>query len=310
MIRRFRKTNLLILGASGIVARAFLRRLGGWRSHFRRLVLLDKNEHVLADRFLEHHRLDYEFVRRPLHFPEDAAHYRRLLRRYQIDTVLDVTDMDTLPVLEATDAAGVSYVCTALNDRRRSLTELVSLLDSTCGGRCRAPHILCSGMNPGVVNIWVWHGVRHYGVPREIVHFEYDTSRPANGWRPVLTWSRRQYLTEVAWDFTGKVVEGKTVMLRTNALQNPEPMRALLKPVMPMDSYPEGWLVLHEENLTLGQRLGVSSKFIYAIDQRTMAHLAPPLAAARHVAHRRPRDRRQHRGPARRRRHRRCLPGV
>ena len=273
MTKGFHQPNLLILGASGVVARAFLRRLGGWRAHFGRVVLLDKNERVLADRFLEHQRLDYDFVRRRLRFPQDAAYYRQLLRRYQIDIALDVTDMDTLPILEATDAAGVSYVCTALNDGKRSVTELVSLLDATRARKRRAPHILCSGMNPGVVNIWVWHGVRHYGVPREIVHFEYDTSKPANGWRPTLTWSRRQYLTEVAWDPTGKVVDGKAVVLRTNALQNREPMHALLRPVMPLDSYPHGWLVLHEENLTLGQRLGVSSKFIYAIDQRTMAHL-------------------------------------
>ncbi len=273
MTKRSRQPNLLILGASGIVARAFLRRLGGWRGHFGRVVLLDKNEHVLADRFLEHHRLNYEFVRRRLRFPDDAAHYRQLLRRYEIDITLDVTDMDTLPVLEATDAAGVSYVCTALNDDKRHVAELVALLEAQRATKRRAPHILCSGMNPGVVNIWVWHGVRHYGLPREVVHFEYDTSRLANGWRPILTWSRRQYLTEVVWDPTGKVVDGKTVMLRTNALQNREPMRSLLKPVMPLDSYPDGWLVLHEENLTLGQRLGVSSKFIYAIDQRTMDHL-------------------------------------
>ena len=273
MANRRSHPNLLIVGASGTIARAFLRRLGGWRVHFGRVVLLDKNEHVLADRFLEHHRLDYEFVRHRLRFPEDAAYYRRLLRRYQIDIVLDVTDMDTLPILEATDAAGVSYVCTALNDDKRSATELVGLLDTTREETRRAPHILCSGMNPGVVNIWVWHGVRHYGVPREIVHFEYDTSRLANGWRPIITWSRKQYLAEAVWDPTGKVVDGKPVVFRTNALQHREPMRALLKPVMPLASYPHGWLVLHEENLTLGQRLGVSSKFIYAIDPRTMAYL-------------------------------------
>jgi homospermidine synthase len=43
---------------------------------------------------------------------------------------------------------------------------------------------------------------------------------------------------------------------------------------MPLASYPSGFLVLHEENLTLGQALGVSSKFIYALHPKTMAYLA------------------------------------
>jgi len=268
-----RPPNLLIVGASGSVARAFLRRLGGQRAHFGRLVLLDRNDRVREDRFIEHHRLDYQFIRHRLRLPEETAHYQRLLRQHKIDIVLDVTDTDTLPILEATDAAGVSYICTSLNDEDLTAAELVASLDSGRERKWRAPHILCSGMNPGVVNIWVWHGVRRYGVPQEIVHFEYDTSRPANGWRPIITWSRREFLTEAVWDPTGLVVEGKPALFKTNALQNRCDMRSILEPVLRIKSYPRGLLVLHEENLTLGQRLGVSSKFIYAIDPRTMAHL-------------------------------------
>lgn len=269
-----RPANLLIVGASGSVARAFLRRLGGRRAHFGRLVLLDRNDRVREDRFLEHHRLDYQFIRRRLRLPQDTAAYLRLLHQHRIDIVLDVTDMDTLPIMAATDGAGVSYVCTSLNDESRTVAEIVASLDSGRERKWRAPHILCSGMNPGVVNIWVWHGVHRYGVPQEIVHFEYDTSRPANGWLPLITWSRREFLTEAVWDCTGQVEDGKPVLFRTNALQNRQDMRAILEPVLPMDSYPRGCLVLHEENITLGQRLGVSSKFIYAIDPRTMAYLA------------------------------------
>ena len=42
-----RPPNLLVLGASGHVAQTFLRRLGGRRAQFGRLVLLDRSEHVL-----------------------------------------------------------------------------------------------------------------------------------------------------------------------------------------------------------------------------------------------------------------------
>ena len=97
--------------------------------------------------------------------------------------MLDVTDMDTLPVLTATDAAGVSYVNTPLNDAKCRVSEMVAAVHPTRGGR-RGPHILSSAMNPGAVNIWVWHGLRRHGVPREIVHFEYGTSMS-----PGICWS-------------------------------------------------------------------------------------------------------------------------
>ena len=270
---KHRPPNLLVLGASGNVARALLRRLGGQRPRFGRVVLLDKNDRVREDRFLEHHRLDYQFVHRRLRLPEDAAYYQRLLRRHRIGIVLDLTDMDTLPILAATDAAGASYVNTSLNDGKRGVSEMMEVLHRARERPRNAPHILCSGMNPGVVNIWVCHGVRKYGVPREIVHFEYDTSASADGWRPLITWSRREFLTETAWEPTGMVVDGKPVILKSNAIQNRQDMRSIMRPVLPHSSYPRGLLVLHEENLTLGQALGVSSRFIYAIHPKTMAYL-------------------------------------
>ena len=268
-----RPPNLLILGASGSVARALLRRLGGRRDEFNRVILVDRSERVLEDRNLEHQRLAYEFVRRRITLPRQQAYYRRLLRRYDVDIALDVTDMDSLPVLGATDLAGVSYIGTSLNDNHRGAEALVAALHPTRAKPRRAPHILCSGMNPGVVNIWVWHGVRRYGKPREIIHFEYDTSTAADGWRPIVTWSRKEFISELAGDPTGQVVDGRPVIFRTRAIQHRVAMRDILKPVFPLATYPSGFLVLHEENLTLGQQLGVSSKFIYAVHPKTMAYL-------------------------------------
>jgi hypothetical protein len=263
----------LILGASGNVARAFLRRLGGRRAHFGRLILLDKSDRVLDDRYLEHRRLDYRFVRHRLRFPQGGAYYRQLLRRHQIDIVVDLTDADTLPILKATDAASVSYVCTSLNDAKRDAVELVNAVHPAHQRRSKAPHILCSGMNPGVVNAWVQHGVRTFGVPREIVHFEYDTSMAADRWRPVITWSRKEFLTEAVWERTGAVVDGVPLLKSTNALHHREDLGPIMKPVLPLPSYPRGFLVLHEENLTIGRALGTSSKFIYAVHPKTMAYI-------------------------------------
>lgn len=270
---RLRRPNLLVLGASGHVAQAFLRRLGGRRDLFGQLVLLDRNEQVLANQFLEHSRLRYRFVRHDLRFDRDQAEYIRLLRRHHIHIVLDLTDMDTQPVFEATDAAGASYINSALNDTNCGVSDMVARIHPRRHKPRRAPHIISSGMNPGAVNIWVTHGVRNYGIPREIIHFEYDTSTPVDGWRPMLTWSRREFLTETVWERTGYVDQGEVRLLESNALQNRIDLQPIMEPVCPLDEYPRGFLVLHEENVKLGTAYGATSKYIYALHPKTMDYL-------------------------------------
>ncbi len=270
---RPRKPNLLILGASGHVAQAFLRRLGGRRDQFGQLVLLDRNEQVLHNRLLEHSRLRYRFVRHDLRFGRDEAEYIRLLRRHHIHIVLDLTDMDTQPVFQATDAAGASYINSALNDTGCGVSDMVEAIHPRRHRPRSAPHIISSGMNPGAVNIWVTHGVRHYGVPKEIIHFEYDTSMSVDRWRPLITWSRREFLTETVWEPTGLVENGEVRLLETNALQNRVDLRPIMEPICKLAEYPRGFLVLHEENIKLGRNLGATSKYIYAIHPQTMDYL-------------------------------------
>jgi hypothetical protein len=263
----------MIVGASGHVAQAFMLRLQQRRNDFGSLVLLDQSDRVLKNPYIDHDRLNYEFIQRRLRFPDDAGFYRGCLASRAIDVVLDATDLDTMPILEATDDMGISYVNTALNDARQCVAEIVSLLHPTRAQVRKAPHIISSGMNPGVVNIWVWDGFRRYGAPRRVVHFEYDTSTPISGWRPVITWSRQEFLTESIWDPAGLVVKGKLRMCAGNSLQNRQDMRSVMEPVLPLDEYPQGLLVLHEENVKLGQKLGASSKYLYAIHPRTMDYL-------------------------------------
>jgi hypothetical protein len=139
-----RPRNLLILGASGHVAQAILQRLTARRGDFDRVVLLDLDDGVLSNPYLNHGLLDYEFVHRRLRFPDDTMAYRSMLDELRINAVLDLTDLDTWPVLCATDAAGVSYVNTALNDSSRGITEVVSDLLGTRTHLGSAPHILSS----------------------------------------------------------------------------------------------------------------------------------------------------------------------
>ena len=261
--------NVLILGAAGHVAKAVLARLSGRSNPFKKITLLDRNEPHSSLLDAE----NVQFVRRELTFPTDTAKFQKLIRSNEIDLVLDLTDMDTLPVLEATDTAGVTYINTALNDSRSGIADVLSRIHPFRQERWQAPHILSSGMNPGVVNIWVWDAVRKFGTPEEILHFEYDDSTPKDGWKPIITWSRQEFLTEVVWEPTGIVENGKVKLFPTNALRNREDMRNVLSPIVHLNEYPEGFTVLHEENLKLGRNLGASSRYVYAIHPRTMNYL-------------------------------------
>jgi len=263
-----KRPNLLVLGACGSVARAVLRRLPAHRERFGRVVLLDRRAGDPLDPAAR-----AVFVRRRLRLPERAADYRRLLSRHRVDIVVDLTDHATLPVLDATDAEGASYVNTCLSDGAKSVVQLVDEVFPARERRRRAPHILCAGMNPGAVNLWVARGIACYGRPRRVVHFEHDSSRPSGRWRPVVTWSRREYLCETVWSPSGRVEADGVRWLHPNALAHRVDMRPIMAPVIHLDRYPRGFTVLHEENLTLSRRFGIPSMFVYAIDPATMDHL-------------------------------------
>jgi hypothetical protein len=96
---------------------------------------------------------------------------------------------------------------------------------------------------------------------------------PVAGWRPMITWSRKEFLTETVWEPTGRVVNGTLRLCPGNAVQNREDLRSIMEPLIKLPEYPRGMLVLHEENVKLGTRLGASSRYIYAIHPRTMTFL-------------------------------------
>jgi hypothetical protein len=78
--------------------------------------------------------------------------YREFLRLHEVRVVLDLADMDTLPVLAAKDAAGVSYVNTALNDANCDVLEMVAAVHPTREEPRRAAHILRK--SAGILSIW------------------------------------------------------------------------------------------------------------------------------------------------------------
>ncbi len=266
-----KKPNLLILGASGGVANALLQRLVNHRNLLNKLILLDKRKDILENKYLDHKRLGYTFVHKKINLPEEEKTYLSLLRKHEIDIVLDLTDIDSIPALEATNKAGTSYINTAMNDKKRTVYSIVAEMLARKSDLADAPHILCTGMNPGVVNMWVRHGVERFSVPEEIIHFEYDSSKVAPKWEPAVTWCINEFLIETVADPAGIMLgKNKIKRLMPNALVNKLPLKPILSPVMKLDKYPCGFTVLHEENITLANKYNIPSKFIYAVNTKTM----------------------------------------
>jgi hypothetical protein len=270
-----RKKNLLIIGASGGVGRAFLRKITKDRKSLGRLTLLDRSDALLEDPFLSHHDLDYDFLKAAIDVDNDREDYLHLLKSRGIDIVIDLSVNETRKMLELTDRAGASYVNTGIANRfGENFSEVVLDIHGRSVSLWNAPHILCSGMNPGIVNMWVRRAIEKNGVPRSIVHFEYDTGQPVDGWMPVIAWSRETLLDEIVNDPAG-YVEGrdKIRFIQPNPLKNRVPMEDILHPIMDLPVYPRGFLLLHEENITLGQRYDVPSRFLFSLDTRTMDYL-------------------------------------
>lgn len=266
------KPNLMVLGASGGLANAVLHSLLHHRGLFNKLILLDKNKKVLENKYLDHKNLEYTFIHKELKSSR-INDYFHLLNKHKINLVLDLTDAETIPIIKATNEAGIDYINTSINDDTKTSSELISEIFATRSAWKNARAILCSGMNPGNVNMWVRHGIEKYGIPKEIIHFEYDTSM-SRKWKAMVTWSIHEFLEEGVYDPGGAVLgKDKVKWLYPNALLHQVDMKPILSPILKLDKYPKGCLVLHEENITIGHRYNIPSKFIYAIHPQTMQAL-------------------------------------
>ena len=269
------KKNVLIIGACGGVGRAFLRMLLRERERWGEMVLVDKQDPWVDGRVFPFRKLKGEFLKATIDLAEGGEEYRRLLKTFRIDIVIDLSVNETRAMLAAADKAGVSYVNTGVANRPgENFSEVVLDLVHRETNSWNVPHILCSGMNPGVVNMWVRKAIETHGVPENIVHFEYDTGEPVDGGVPVIAWSRETLLDEIVNDPAG-YVEGrnKIMLVPPNPLKNRVSMEEVLRPIMNLRVYPRGFLLLHEENITLGEKYNVPSRFLFSLKTETMDYL-------------------------------------
>jgi homospermidine synthase len=262
---------VLLLGASGGVSNAFLHYLAHHRDYFNKLVLLDRLEGVLHDPYIDHKRLDYTFIKYEISLPKNHTSYIHILKKYHIDIVIDLTDYDTIPIIQATNEAGSSYINTAMCDKTKLVSEMIFDMYARKDSINNATHILCTGMNPGVVNMWVRHGIQKFGKPNEIIHFEYDTSSVVQNWKFMMTWSLREYIIESIEDPSGKMLgKNNLQQLHPCALSHRVDMKPFLEPILKLDRYPRGFQVLHEENCSIAQKYDIPSQFVYAVNLKTM----------------------------------------
>ena len=268
--------NVLIIGAAGGVGRAFLHRIAGERKRLRKLVLVDRDDGLSSDPFVPHRLLDYEFIRMNVDEKNGRASYEALLHRHEIQVVIDLSVNETRAILQVTNDNGVSYLNTGIANRiGENFYEVVlDVVERKKSRTWKTPHILCAGMNPGIVNMWVRTALERFGMPRNVVHFEYDRGQPCGKWEPVITWSKETFLDEISNDPAGYMVRrGKVKYFYPNPLKNRMSMKSVLSPVLNLDEYPRGFLLLHEENITLAQAYDISSRFLFAIHPKTMDRL-------------------------------------
>jgi hypothetical protein len=137
------------------------------------------------------------------------------------------------------------------------------------------PHIFFTGMNPGSVNIWASLGVKKFGVPEEIIEFEYDTSRfMKHHKKKIVTWCVPEFIVELVTD-PAEVILGnhKIQSMYPNGLFYQEDLQPLFSPILKLNNYPKGCVVTHEECITLGNRWNIPMKFLYTVNQDTMQYI-------------------------------------
>ncbi len=269
------KKNVCILGGSGGVAQSALLLLQNHRRFLGDLFLLDENDSVTANPYLDHTALRYTFIKQKLKYPQATDYIKQFIGDHRISVVIDLSYLDTLPTLTCVNDAGCSYINTSMNHTKLTAAEmLIELFERRVHFR-NAAHVLISGMNPGVVNAWTGHAIRKHGKPLDLTLFEFDSSEPKGDWQPVVTWSAQEFVVEAIENRSGTMAgRNKIQWLLPNGISHQLPMKNILSPIVHLDSYPSGATILHEECVTLAHTYDIPTRFIYSLHPRTMEQLS------------------------------------
>lgn len=268
------RPTIVVLGASGGVARAFLQLLPSSRHTIAGLVLVDKNDAVTRSAYLAHSKLAYTFIQADVNLSLSAI-LLDVKSKNDYVIVLDLTDQATHPILHAVDFHGINYINCSLNVEVTTMVDYWPTVKEFGRKYQNGSHVIGIGMNPGIVNHMILGAIERYGVPKSFIEIEYDSALPQNDpGTPFVTWSRKQFLGECVIDNSGYCGEGgKCIELEVPPISNPIPTQCHLSSLAVLDEYPLGMIVTHEEIIALSQHFGIPGKFIYAIHPLSLRRL-------------------------------------
>ncbi len=296
MIASARSTTL-VLGAGGGVAWAFF-------------ALLDRDA-ILRGRALERRWVLVDRGARPPGFaaataflsPLECWHcdvrnehdLEALVRAHAVDEVLDLAGIDTYALIGCADRCGARSIGTCFETEfepapptaphERALTAATALLPHLRPRELSHPHVLCAGMNPGLIELVALEAVERFCADADSVHVaqshgeidcvlltEHDASHgPEDGH----TWSPHHCDLEVREPVAGWALNG-TPVWQTHAVIG-ESYRARCG-ALEID----GWLVPHDEVITLSQRLpGIAVAYLYQLSPRVRSKYLQSSAAER-----------------------------
>jgi len=283
-----RRESITILGSSGGVARAVLSLLNHAagdpqnpvheRLHNCDIHLVDRRRQRRRDM---EQRVPHLSPRIRLHSFDlrDTSRLRRHLRRTKATLVIDVSWADTIEMLACCDELGIPYVNSALentdvdeNEEEYAgfpLIERYRRFEQCKSSFRNITAILCSGMNPGVVQWMALEVLKR--APEEkplgVYIVEEDTSffaDPSAAKPDTLytTWSPECFLDEAVSSYP-MLVQGKTPLVLYHEVYELDFVVRLGEKEFC------GRLMPHEEALTLGRLLGVESGFLYKVNDHT-----------------------------------------
>ncbi|MFA6446529.1 MAG: hypothetical protein WCW14_04770 [Candidatus Paceibacterota bacterium] len=267
------RKNVLLLGASGAMSAAFLHHLRSVRDTFGDLVLLDKRILPKDPFIIRSHYSDFiqmNVTRRTI------GKFVEVINSKKIDVVIDLSNADTDLVSEAIfGLENVSYIGSSFSNREPLGRVMPPWMTKIRKMTHKVPHILNTGMNSGVVNIWAAYGIRKYGRPKGIVEFEYDSTNFREKIRSdIVTWNIEDFLEGLIADPAALAV-GRNIFVekKHKAMSKTYPLRTYLQHFVKLDRYPRGAMVAHEECITLAGKYDVPVRYLYALHPAVMRYL-------------------------------------
>lgn len=281
-------TVITLLGSAGGVARAMLTILN--RSardrkdpihHLIRRCTLCLIDHKQKD--IEYYHAHFPNLKERIHLLEfdlaDTARFREHLRTTGTGLVIDVSWADTAEMIRCCNEFGVRYANTALENVQVDLEEeelegfpLIERylrFEEARGEFTNTSAIVCSGMNPGVVQWMAWEILRKnpQKKPLGIYIVEEDTSffRDPSLARPdtvYTTWTPELFLDEAILSYPMLLQQGTPLFIYEYPYEQEFKVRLGKRKFY-------GTLMPHEESITLGKLLNVETGFIYRVSDHT-----------------------------------------